>query len=326
MVKKRLANGDTCEKCAQAEEMLRRRGHWERIDEVVWVLEGEATSPGAELAARLGVKLAPFFVVRDDAGEERTYTSALRLAKDCFSKAQDTPEAASADPVALATRYATASPQEIITWALTQYGERCAIAFQGGEDIVLIDMATRSEKPFSVLTVDTGRLPEETHTYLDDIRRRYGVSIEFLLPDADAVTNFVMRKGVNSFLRDGHGECCEIRRLGPLRRAVAARPAWITGRRRGRGRDGASLPVIENDPDAANLVRVNPLTSWSYDDIWRYIRKNDVPFNELHNRGFTRIGCEPCTRATSGSAGRAARWWWEQPEAGDGVHESGDGI
>jgi phosphoadenylyl-sulfate reductase (thioredoxin) len=332
MVKKQLASGDTCEKCAQAEEMLKRRGHWERIDEVIWAVEGDETSPGAQLAARLGVKLAPFFVVKDDSGVEQTYTSALRLAKDCFpaEEAPAKPALQREDLAALAAQLANADPQEIVRWALGRYGEACTIAFQGGDDIVLLDMATKSGQPFSVLSVDTGRLDEETYVYLDDVRRRYGVTIEFVLPDTSAVSSLVTRKGMNSFLTNGHEECCEVRRLGPLRRALAQRPAWLTAKRRRPGEESASLPVIQPDPDvtrkAGPLVRVNPLAAWSHDDIWRYIRANDVPTNELHAKGYTRIGCQPCTRPTQGVYGRAARWWWEQPEPSGDVHDSGDGI
>ena len=147
MVKKQLASGAPCEKCAQAEEMLKRRGHWERIDEVIWAVENDPTSPGAQLAARHDVKLAPFFLVQGDAGEERIFTSALRLVRDCFPIEPAPARSTTHDELdlpALANRFATAEPEEILRWALERYGERCSIAFRGAEDIALIDMATRS--------------------------------------------------------------------------------------------------------------------------------------------------------------------------------------
>jgi phosphoadenosine phosphosulfate reductase len=334
MVKKQLASGETCEKCAQAEEMLKRRGHWERIDDVVWVIEGDDASPGAQLAARLGVKLAPFFIIRNETGDEEVYTSALRLARDLFTEttapSASAPAPVSDDLEALSTELATAHPQEIIDWALARYGDACAIAFQGGDDIVLLDMATKTGKPFSVFTVDTGRLDEETYLFLDDVRRRYGVSIEFVLPDTNEVRTLVTNKGMNSFRNDGHEECCEVRRLGPLRKSLASRAAWISAARRPESGPAARLPVLQADSKVtrhgAPLVRINPLATWRHDDIWRYIRDHEVPTNELHQRGYARIGCQPCTRATRGVYGRAPRWWWEQPDASGDVHESGDGI
>ena len=173
MVKKQLASGQPCEKCAQAEEMLRRRGHWDRIDEVVWVVEGDATSPGARLAVRHGGELEPFFIVQGDDGDERVFTSALRLVRDCFPAAPGRrPASEPLDLSAVAGRLATAAPEAILRWALERYGERCAIAFRGADDIVLIDMATRMGLPVRGFTVDTGRLPEQTHAYLDEVRRR----------------------------------------------------------------------------------------------------------------------------------------------------------
>ncbi len=335
MVKKKLASGEPCEKCAQAEEMLKRRGHWERIDEVVWAVEGDPTSPGALLGAHHEVKLAPFFVVRGDDGEERIFTSALRMARDCFPSAPATAQQATlqaVDLAALADRYAAAAPEEILRWGLEQYGERCAIAFHGAEDIALIDMAARSGLPFRVFTVDTGRLNEETYAYLDEVRRRYGVVIQPYLPDAAEIGDLVSRKGPNSFYRDGHGECCRIRRVGPLRRALLECEAWVTAKRRDAlSAESPELPVIQADPDfrgtSRRLVRINPLAGWTRARVWEYIREHDLPYNELHDRGYPRIGCQPCTRPTGGAYGeREARWWWEKAELSGEQHESGDGI
>lgn len=342
MVKKQLASGDPCEKCAQAEEMLRRRGLWERIDEVVWAVEGDDTSPGARLAAEHGVELAPFFVVRDDEASERVFTSALRLVRDCFPSEPRAPRSTAEEPLdlrALAERFASAEPQEILRFALERFGERCAIAFRGGEDIVLIDMATRLGLPFRAFSVDTGRLDEETYAHLDEVRRRYGIAPETWFPEADAVTDLVRRKGPNSFYRDGHEECCAIRRFGPLRRALLQCEAWVTAKRRSPGVGGRSRSAGREVPIAAiqvdqsfrgaggALVRVNPLARWSRARVWQYMRKHDVPHNELYDRGYPVIGCQPCTRPTGGAHGiRQARWWWEKPETADELHESGDGI
>ncbi len=342
MVKKQLASGEPCEKCAQAEEMLKRRGHWDRIDEIVWVVENDPTSPGAVLAARHDVKLAPFFIVRGDDDEERIYTSALRLARDCFAQGSPRNSApapqstdVAIDSTAAAEHFAAAEPQEILRWGLEQYGEKCGIAFCGAEDIVLIDMATRSGLPFSVFTIDTGRLHEETYTYFEEMRRRFGVEVQVYCPDAAQLTELVHLKGPNSFLQDGHEECCRIRRFDPLRRALLEYEAWVTAKRLDTLSPGVSeLPVIEEDstysgmPGAKKrLIRLNPLAGWSRARVWEYIRAHDIPCNPLYERGFPIIGCQPCTRPTGGVHGeREARWWWEKEKPVGTVHESGDGI
>jgi len=339
MVKKELASGEPCEKCAQAEAMLRRRGQWEHIDEVVWAVERDPSSPGARLAARYGVTLAPFFVVRGDDGEERIFTSALRLARECLpatAKPSRTPilpaDAPETDLAALARRYAGAAPEEILRFGLERYGERCGIAFRGAEDVVLIDMATRTGLSFHVFTVDTGRFHEETYVVLEEVGRRYGVTVRTYLPDAEEVGNLVGRKGPNSFYRDGHEECCRIRRFDPLRRALHECAAWVTAKRRDAQHEpGFELPVLQQDPTFrgadGHLVRLNPLATWTRARVWEYIREHDVPYNALHDCGYPTIGCQPCTRPTGGAHGeRAARWWWETSEIPGVLHESGDGV
>jgi phosphoadenosine phosphosulfate reductase len=340
MVKKQLASGEPCEKCAQAEEMLKRRGHWEQIDEVVWAIEDDPTSPGALLGAQHNVKLAPFFIVRNEDGEERIYTSALRMARDCFPGAAptakpttpSTEDQPAEDLAALASRFDRAVPEDILRWGLERYGERCAIAFRGTEDIALIDMATRSGLPFRVFTVDTGRLNEETYAYFEEVTRRYGVVVQPYLPDATELGDLLNRKGPNSFYRDGHEECCRIRRIGPLQRALRECEAWVTAKRRDEQSAGnLELPVVQADPDfrgvGRQLVQINPLAGWTRARVWEYIREHDVPYNELHDRGYLKIGCQPCTRPTGGAHGeRESRWWWEKPELSGEHHESGDGI
>jgi phosphoadenosine phosphosulfate reductase len=336
MVKKRLANGDPCEKCAQTEEMLRRRGLWDEIGEVIWAIEGEDDSPGFVVANQHGVEIAPFFVVRDEAGEETVFKSALQMIRKHFPDAPKTAEPAAlqrGELPSVAERLASAEPSEILRFGLERWGERCAIAFSGADDVVLIDMATQLKLPFSVFTLDTGRLHGETHAYLDDVRRRYGVEIQVLFPDEQAVCELVRRKGMSSFLRDGHAECCGIRKVAPLRRALRRFDAWVTGQRRDQSPATRSdLAVLAEDTSYESagdlLVKLNPLARWSREQVWEYIRANDVPYNPLHDRGFTSIGCEPCSRPTTASQHeRDGRWWWESE--GDrecGLHVSGDGI
>jgi phosphoadenosine phosphosulfate reductase len=217
----------------------------------------------------------------------------------------------------LAARLAGAEPAEILRFGLERYGERCAIAFSGAEDVVLIDMATRLDLPFSVLTLDTGRLHGDTYEYLDTIRRRYGVAIQTCFPDGDELTELVGTRGPNSFFEDGHHACCAVRKVAPLRRALAGFGAWVSGLRRDQSpATRADVVVVESDSlfrgADATLLKLNPLAGWSGERVWSYIRDHDVPTNPLHDRGFASIGCEPCTRpAGSGQHPREGRWWWE---------------
>ena len=332
MVKKRLANGDPCEKCAQTEEMLRRRGLWGEINEVVLAIEGDPESAGVLLGERHAVEVAPFFIVRDADGAEAIYESGLKLVRERFpdapSHATPKPPGRAALP-GLAARLHDAEPADVLRYALERYRERCAIAFSGAEEIVLIDMATRLGLPFSVFTLDTGRLHGETYEFIDEVRRRYGVSIEIVFPDAADVTELVGRKGPNSFYRDGHGECCAIRKIHPLKRTLAHYDAWVTGQRRDQSpATRGDLRTVHEDPHHHGsgdlLVKFNPLAGWTSEQVWQYIHENDVPHNALHDRGFVSIGCEPCTRATAADQHeREGRWWWEQADKKEcGLHTS----
>ena len=340
MIKKQLADGSPCDKCAQTEEMLRRRELWHRIDEVVWVVEGDDQSPGAKVARRHGIKVAPFFVLRDEAGDEITYTSAMRMIRDHLSAPKATPRPASPAPqtrdlVLLSERFAQSEPQEILRWALEQYGDRSVIAFHGGEDVALIDMASRLDLPFRVLTIDTGRLHPETHEYMDDVRRHFGIEIETHLPDAAVLSDFVKSKGMNSFLQDGHQECCAIRWRAPLGRVLADCNAWISGDHLDSegGADPTPTPIrldSEFEGRGGGLLHISPLARWSRARVWTYIHSRSLPHNKLHGLGFQRIGCQPCTRATRpDQPGRASRWWWEDDGSAKDVRDlnlSGDGI
>jgi phosphoadenosine phosphosulfate reductase len=332
MVKKRLASGDPCEKCAQAEEMLRRRSLWQRIDEVVWAVEGDDSSAGARVAARHGVERAPFFVVEQEDGAETVVTSALRLVKEYLGAPAPKRAATVAAPVdaaEAARQLEGAEPSEILRFGLERHGERCAIAFSGAEEVVLIDMAARLDLPFSVFSLDTGRLHDETYEFLDDVRRRYGREIEIVLPDAAELTTLVQTKGTRSFLRDGHEECCAIRKLRPLRRVLGRFDAWVSGKRRG-SLSPAELPVIQTDPTfqgaSGSLLRLNPLAGWTRIDALDYARRHGVPTHPLHGKGFARIGCVPCTRPRSEDPDEPDRWWWEPGAVAPAQVDPGSGI
>ncbi len=191
-----------------------------------------------------------------------------------------------------------------------------AISFSGAEDVVLIDMAHRAGLAFDVFSLDTGRLHPETCEYLERVRKHYGIAIEMLMPEPEPVAELVRAKGLFSFYEDGHGECCQVRKVEPLRRKLATLEAWITGQRKDQGVTRTELPLEQEDHTfgrpGRQLVKFNPLADWTSREVWNYIRERDVPYNPLHDRGFTSIGCQPCTRPVGPHQHeRLGRWWWE---------------
>jgi phosphoadenosine phosphosulfate reductase len=219
---------------------------------------------------------------------------------------------------ATAADYAEREPQEILALALSEYSPDLGISFSGAEDVALIDMAARLRRPFRVFSLDTGRLHPETYQFMEKVRTHYGITIDTVAPQADAVQAFVREKGLFSFYVDGHKECCGIRKVEPLMRALAPLRAWVTGQRKDQSPGTRSaVPVIQLDRTFGTaerpLVKFNPLSFWTSQQVWAYIRDNEVPYNALHDRGFVSIGCEPCTRPTNpGQHERAGRWWWEE--------------
>ena len=319
MVKKRLSSGEPCRKCVQSEQLLRERGLWHRVDEVVWALEGDAASAGNQLAAQHGVEHAPFFLVKNGQELLKVYQSTLQLIRDCMPAASITqaPVFSDADIEGLEARFASASPQEVVTWVLSRYGRNAAIAFSGAEDVVLVDLAVRSGQDFSVFCLDTGRLHPETYRFVEKVRSHYGIEIEMRSPDATALQVFVRKKGLFSFYEDGHKECCSVRKVAPLRAALGQYDAWMTGQRKDQSpATRAQVPIVQWDPgfEGRNgaLLKLNPLANWSSAQAWAHIREHGVPYNPLHERGYMSIGCEPCTRPIHpGQHEREGRWWWE---------------
>jgi phosphoadenosine phosphosulfate reductase len=217
----------------------------------------------------------------------------------------------------LALMYEDRSPEEILKLALDKF-DSISISFSGAEDVVLIDMASKLQRDFKVFSIDTGRLHPETYQLLDQVREYYKIPIEIIFPEASDVEALVKEKGLFSFYRDGHQECCGIRKVRPLRRKLDALDAWITGQRKDQNPSTrAHIPVIQVDTAFSTndrpLVKFNPLANWSSAQVWQYIRAHQVPHNALHTKGFTSIGCEPCTRTVlPNQHEREARWWWEE--------------
>jgi phosphoadenosine phosphosulfate reductase len=219
---------------------------------------------------------------------------------------------------ATAASYASRTPQDILALALAEYSPDLGISFSGAEDVALIDMAVKLGRPFRVFSLDTGRLHPETYQFIEKVRTHYGITIEAYSPQADAVQGLVREKGLFSFYADGHKECCGIRKVEPLVRALKPLGAWVTGQRKDQSPSTRTdIPVVQADrtfgtPDKP-LVKFNPLSHWTSKQVWAYIRDHEVPYNALHDRGFISIGCEPCTRPTNpGQHERAGRWWWEE--------------
>ncbi len=221
------------------------------------------------------------------------------------------------DIVDLDSKLQQESPQEILRYALSQF-DNIAISFSGAEDVVLIDMAYQIKQDLQVFCLDTGRLHAETYRYIERVREHYGINIDVLFPDGEAVRRLVKEKGLYSFYRDNHQECCSIRKIAPLKRKLLEVDAWITGQRKDQSPGTrASIPVIQDDKLFARpgekLTKFNPLAGWTSRQVWDYIRAYDVPYNELHDRGFISIGCEPCTRPVGPNQHeREGRWWWEE--------------
>jgi phosphoadenosine phosphosulfate reductase len=191
------------------------------------------------------------------------------------------------------------------------------------EDMVLTDLILRAKLPIRIFTLETGRLHQETLGMLGRIHETYGYNVEAYRPDPAAVDAYVQQNGLNAFYDsvDMRKACCRIRKVDPLNRALAGPRARITGQRRAQSATRTELHVQEDDT-AHGMAKFNPLADWSEEDVWHYIRSNNVPYNPLHDRGYPSIGCEPCTRAVQpGEDVRAGRWWWENPESKEcGLH------
>ena len=217
------------------------------------------------------------------------------------------------------------SAEEIVRWAADTFGSEVAFANSfGAEDVALSAIVAKVAPEIVVFTLDTGRLHDETYEVMERIRVRYGITIESYFPDREAVERLEREKGFYSFREsiEARKECCGIRKVELLRRALAGKRAWMTGLRRDQAVTRTDMTAVEWD-EGNGMAKVNPLIEWSEEQVWEYIRANDVPYNQLHDRGFPSIGCAPCTRAIKpGEDIRAGRWWWENPENKEcGLHQ-----
>jgi phosphoadenosine phosphosulfate reductase len=218
------------------------------------------------------------------------------------------------------------SAEEIVRWAGETFGSAIKFANSfGAEDVALQNIIAKVAPQIRVFTLDTGRLNDETYEVMDATRFKYpDMPIEVMFPDRDKVEALTREKGFFSFREsvELRKECCAIRKVQPLKRALSDATAWMTGLRKDQSVTRTDTPAIEWDEGNA-MLKVNPLIEWSNDDVWAYIKANKVPYNRLHDKSYPSIGCAPCTRAIKpGEDIRAGRWWWENPEYKEcGLHE-----
>lgn len=216
------------------------------------------------------------------------------------------------------------SPVDQIDYALSAFPNAVGIAFSGAEDVVCIEYASRTGKPYRVFALETGRLHAETLRYYATVEKHYGIKIEYTFPDTQEVLDLVNEKGLFSFYEDGHQECCRARKVRPLRKKLGTLKAWITGQRKDQSPGTRNeIPSVQVDPafkgqaggkDAeGELIKFNPLANMTGADVWATIRSVEVPYNALHTQGYTSIGCEPCTTTVlPNQHEREARWAWEE--------------
>ena len=210
------------------------------------------------------------------------------------------------------------TPEEIFEVGRTLSGEGIKLACSFSvEDVAIIDLLRSRVGQFTVFAIDTGRLHEETYEVAEKISMRYGIEIEWYFPRRQTVEALEREKGLFSFRSslDNRQECCRIRKVEPLQRALSGASAWITGMRREQSVTRTDQQPLEIDHVNGGLLKINPLTFWTEEDVWDYVQSKRLPLNALYQKGYRSIGCAPCTRAISGGeSARDGRWWWEQPE------------
>ncbi len=226
-----------------------------------------------------------------------------------------------------AASLAGSAPQTVLEWALRTFPrDRIALCTSlQREGMVLLDMATRLDPLVQVVTIDTGRLPIETHEFIDCVRARYAIRIEVLHPNADELSQLTAEHGVNPFYRSVELRllCCRIRKINPLTPRLQRLDAWITGLRRSGSAERAAVNQVELDTVHGGIVKLNPLAHWTTEQVEAYTKAHNVPVHPLYAKGYTSIGCAPCTRPVMpGEDPRAGRWWWERGAKECGIHST----
>jgi thioredoxin-dependent adenylylsulfate APS reductase len=216
------------------------------------------------------------------------------------------------------------SPEEVLAWAYRTFRRVAIVASFQAESSVLIHMAASIVDRPEVVTLDTGRLPEETQDLIDRVQRRYPIRLHVEAPDPAELSELVASEGPNLFRRsvELRERCCDVRKVRPLIRALEGYDAWVTGLRRDQSAGRRSTPVVQTDVAHGGIAKIAPLVAWRRDQVWEYIREQGVDYHALYECGYTSIGCAPCTRPVEpGENERAGRWWWERSDVKEcGLH------
>ena len=213
--------------------------------------------------------------------------------------------------------FQNSKPEKILEYFITKYGQEAALSSSlGAEDQVLTDMMFKIDKTANVFTLDTGRLNPETYNVMDETNLKYNVKLNVFFPNNKDVEKLYETQGINGHFESiqNRKTCCSVRKMEPLKRALKPLKVWITGLRAAQSVTRTDMPIVEFDRNF-NVIKVNPLINWNENDVWKYIKENNVPYNKLHDQGFPSIGCALCTRPVKeGEDIRSGRWWWENPE------------
>lgn len=212
-------------------------------------------------------------------------------------------------------KFESKSPEDVLKWAVDELHPKIALAssFQA-QGVALIDILMKVRPEARIVTIDTGRLPQETYDVMERISSKYNTEIEVLFPDKGEVEEMVNQKGVNLFYKsiENRRMCCGVRKTNPLNKFLKTVDGWITSIRNDQTDARSSSNMFEIDYLHGRILKINPLIDWTSDQAWEHVKKNEVPYNELHDKGYPSIGCAPCTRAVKpGEDARAGRWWWE---------------
>jgi phosphoadenosine phosphosulfate reductase len=216
------------------------------------------------------------------------------------------------------------SIEEALAFLANEYNDRvCFSTSFGQEDQMITDIMAKNSFAVNIFTLDTGRLFQETYDVFQKTTDKYNCKIEVHFPDTNAVENLLLQKGPNSFYEsvENRKECCNIRKVVPLKKALQGKSIWITGLRAAQSQNRSNVDLFEYD-EKFDIIKYNPLLKWSLEEVENYLEKNKVPQNILHKKGFVSIGCAPCTRAiAAGEDIRAGRWWWETSQKECGLHQ-----
>ena len=222
-------------------------------------------------------------------------------------------------------KFENATAHEVLTYFLNTYNHKVALSSSlGAEDQILTDLMLKIDVQARIFTLDTGRLHPETYELMDATNLKYNIKMDVYFPETKKVEELYQTQGINGHYEsiEKRKNCCFIRKIEPLQRALKDVEVWITGLRSEQSVTRTKMPLVEYDENF-KVIKVNPLIDWSEEDVWDYIKKNNVPYNKLHDQGFPSIGCAPCTRAVKdGEDVRSGRWWWENPEHKEcGLHK-----